>query len=130
MELTVDIALGLNDPTYFLMSNHTGPGAHMLTSLSFNVIPTAWYDQSHDRYFLRIRLLLREEKGWVIATAVNELSFLLSLASINAPTAGFGSSTATVQSRARFCRNPALEINDVNTMIVENTPVEVQAVMH
>lgn len=130
MELTIDVALGSNNPTYFLMSNYTGPGAHMLTNLRFNVIPTTWYDQSHDRYFLRIRLLPRAEKGWVIATAVNELSFLLGLASINAPTGGLGSSTATVQSRARYCRNPALEINDVNTMIVENPLVEVQVVMH
>ncbi|KAF5227658.1 hypothetical protein FAUST_11636 [Fusarium austroamericanum] len=36
MELTIDIALGSNDPTYFLMSNYTGPGAHMLTNLRFN----------------------------------------------------------------------------------------------
>ncbi|KAJ4007413.1 hypothetical protein NW752_007607 [Fusarium irregulare] len=130
MELTIDIALGSNNPEYFLMSNYTGPGAHMLTNLRFNVIPTTWYDQSHDQYFLRIRLLPRAEKGWVIATAVNELSFLLGLASINAPTGGFGRSTATVQSRARYCRNPAMDISDVNTMIVENSPVEVQVVMH
>ncbi|CAG1992344.1 unnamed protein product [Fusarium graminearum] len=130
MELTIDVALGSNNPTYFLMSNYTGPGAHMLTNLRFNVIPTTWYDQSHDRYFLRIRLLPRAEKGWVIATAVNELSFLLGLASINAPTGGFGMSTATVQSRARYCRNPAMEITDVNTMIVENPPVDVRVVMH
>ncbi|RBR14471.1 uncharacterized protein FIESC28_07707 [Fusarium coffeatum] len=130
MELTIDVALGSNNPEYFLMSNYTGPGAHMLTNLRLNVVSITWYDQSHDQYFLRVRLLPRAEKGWVIATAINELSFLLGLASINAPTGGFGMSTASVQTRARYCRNPALNINDVNTMIVENPPVEVQVVMH
>ncbi|ENH66740.1 hypothetical protein FOC1_g10007390 [Fusarium oxysporum f. sp. cubense race 1] len=107
MEVTIDIALGSSsDATYALMSNYTGPGAHMLTNLRFNVIPTTFHDQNQDKYYLRIRLLPRAEKGWVMAPAVPELSFLLGLASINAP--GLGTATAMVQSRARYCRNPAL----------------------
>ncbi|KAM0229922.1 hypothetical protein ACHAPO_009644 [Fusarium lateritium] len=125
MELTIDIALGSNDPTYFLMSNYTGPGAHMLTNLRFNVIPTTFHDTNYNQYYLRIRLLPRAEKGWVIAPTVKELSFLLGLASINAPKGGFGSTTATIQSRARYCRNPAMVMDDVNIMIVENPPVTV-----
>ncbi|KAF4472342.1 hypothetical protein FALBO_752 [Fusarium albosuccineum] len=47
MEVTVDIALGsANEATYFLMSNYTGPGAHMLTNLRFNVTPTTFHDQN------------------------------------------------------------------------------------
>ncbi|KAJ3545141.1 hypothetical protein NM208_g2662 [Fusarium decemcellulare] len=128
MEVTVDIALGsANEATYFLMSNYTGPGAHMLTNLRFNVIPTTFHDQNQNRYYLRIRLLPRAEKGWVIAPAVPELSFLLGLASINAP--GRGSATATIQSRARYCRNPALSLEDPNIMIVDNPPLSVDVVM-
>lgn len=128
MEVTVDIALGSPDEaTYFLMSNYTGPGAHMLTNLRFNVIPTTFHDQNQNRYYLRIRLLPRAEKGWVIAPAVPELSFLLGLASINAPGSG-GSATATIQSRARYCRNPALPVEDANIMIVDNPPLSVEVV--
>ncbi|KAF7550125.1 hypothetical protein G7Z17_g5929 [Cylindrodendrum hubeiense] len=128
MEVTVDIALGSRDEaTYFLMSNYTGPGAHMLTNLRFNVIPTTFHDQNQNRYYLRIRLLPRAEKGWVIAPAVPELSFLLGLASINAP--GTGSATATIQSRARYCRNPALPLEDPNVMIVDNSPLSVDVIM-
>ncbi|KAF4456302.1 hypothetical protein F53441_1547 [Fusarium austroafricanum] len=129
MEVTVDIALGSpNDGTYFLMSNYTGPGAHMLTNLRFNVIPTTFHDQNQNQYYLRIRLLPRAEKGWVMAPAVPELNFLLGLASINAP--GGGRATAIVQSRARYCRNPALSLEDPNAMIVDNAPLSVDVVMH
>lgn len=128
MEVTVDIALSPpNEATYFLMSNYTGPGAHMLTNLRFNVIPTTFHDQSQDQYYLRIRLLPRAEKGWVIAPAVPELSFLLGLASINAPRSG--SATTTIQSRAKYCRNPALPLEDLNIMIVDNPPLSVDVVM-
>ncbi|KAH7487237.1 hypothetical protein FOMA001_g5783 [Fusarium oxysporum f. sp. matthiolae] len=129
MEVTIDIALGSpNDATYALMSNYTGPGAHMLTNLRFNVIPTTFYDQNQDKYYLRIRLLPRAEKGWVMAPAVPELSFLLGLASINAP--GRGTATATIQSRARYCRNPALPLVEPNVMIVDNPPLSVEVVKH
>ncbi|GAB0138937.1 hypothetical protein EsDP_00007156 [Epichloe bromicola] len=128
MEVTVDIALGSSDEaTYFLMSNYTGPGAHMLTNLRFNVIPTTFHDQNQNRYYLRIRLLPRAEKGWVIAPAVPELSFLLGLASINAPRSG--SAKATIQSRARYCRNPAMSLEDPNINIVENPLLTVDVVM-
>ncbi|KAM0193065.1 hypothetical protein ACHAPI_008014 [Fusarium lateritium] len=129
MEVTIDITLGSpSDATYALMSNYTGPGAHMLTNLRFNVIPTTFHDQNQNRYYLRIRLLPRAEKGWVMAPAVPELSFLLGLASINSP--GFGTKTAVVQSRARYCRNPALQLVEPNVMIVENPPLSVEVVMH
>ncbi|KAH7254382.1 uncharacterized protein BKA55DRAFT_727681 [Fusarium redolens] len=129
MEVTVDIALGSpSDAAYSLMSNYTGPGAHMLTNLRFNVIPTTFHDQNQDQYYLRIRLLPRAEKGWVMAPAVPELSFLLGLASINAP--GRGTATATVQSRARYCRNPAFPLVEPNVMIVDNPPLSVEVVMH
>ncbi|KAK2678592.1 hypothetical protein RAB80_007332 [Fusarium oxysporum f. sp. vasinfectum] len=129
MEVTIDIALGSSsDATYALMSNYTGPGAHMLTNLRFNVIPTTFHDQNQDKYYLRIRLLPRAEKGWVMAPAVPELSFLLGLASINAP--GLGTATAMVQSRARYCRNPALPLVEPNVMIVDNPPLSVEVVMH
>ncbi|CVL11184.1 hypothetical protein FPRO06_10018 [Fusarium proliferatum] len=128
MEVTIDIALGSpSDSTYALMSNYTGPGAHMLTNLRFNVIPTTFHDQNQDRYYLRIRLLPRAEKGWVMAPAVPELSFLLGLASINSP--GFETKTAVIQSRARYCRNPALQLVEPNVMIVENPPLSVEVVM-
>jgi hypothetical protein len=128
MELTVDIALGAADtPTYFLMSNYTGPGTHMLTNLRFNVIPTTFRDQNQNQYYLRIRLLPRAEKGWVMAPAVAELSFLLGLASINAPARG--SATTTVLSRARYCRNPAFPLDDFNVMVVENPPLSVSVVV-
>lgn len=129
MEVTVDIALGSpNDSTHFLMSNYTGPGAHMLTNLRFNVIPTTFHDLNQNQYYLRIRLLPRAEKGWVMAPAVPELSFLLGLASINAPVRG--TATASIQSRARYCRNPALALVEPNVMIVDNPPLSVQVVMH
>ncbi|KIL90133.1 hypothetical protein FAVG1_06872 [Fusarium avenaceum] len=122
MEVTVDMELGAPDaPTYCLMSNYTGPGTHMLTNLRFNVIPTTFHDQNQNRYYLRIRLLPRAEKGWVMATAVSELSFLLGLASMNAPSRG--SATTTIQSRARYCRNPAFPLEDPNIMVVENAPL-------
>ncbi|KAF4963307.1 hypothetical protein FSARC_8675 [Fusarium sarcochroum] len=128
MEVTVDIALGSpNDATYFLMSNYTGPGAHMLTNLRFNVIPTTYHDQNRNQYYLRIRLLPRAERGWVIAPAVPELSFLLGLASINAPGRGFA--TATIESRARYSRNPAVSLEDPNIRIVDNPPLSVDVVM-
>lgn len=128
MEVTVDIALGASDaPTYFLMSNYTGPGTHMLTNLRFNVIPTTFHDQNQNQYYLRIRLLPRAEKGWVMATAVSELSFLLGLASMNSPSRG--SATTTIQSRARYCRNPAFSLEDFNVMVVENAPLSVSVVV-
>lgn len=124
MEVTVDIVLGSSDEaTYFLMSNYTGPGAHMLTNVRFNVIPTTIHDQIRNRYILRIRLLPRAEKGWVIAPAVPELSFLLGLASINAPQRL--PAKATIQSSATYCRNPALALKEDNIMIVNNPPLSV-----
>ncbi|KAF5639339.1 hypothetical protein F52700_4191 [Fusarium sp. NRRL 52700] len=129
MEVTIDIALGSpDDSSYALMSNYTGPGTHMLTNLRFNVIPTTFHDQNQNRYYLRIRLLPRAEKGWVMAPAVPELSFLLGLASINSP--GSGTRTAFVQSRARYCRNPALPLVEPNVMIVENPLLSVEVVMN
>ncbi|KND88087.1 hypothetical protein TOPH_07326 [Tolypocladium ophioglossoides CBS 100239] len=72
------------DPPHFLMRNYTGPGAHMLTNLRFNVLPAMVKDEQ-GRNLLRLRLLPRSAKGWVYATTVTELSFLLGLASMNAP---------------------------------------------
>ncbi|KAI1634232.1 hypothetical protein F4809DRAFT_537751 [Biscogniauxia mediterranea] len=129
MEVTVDIELGPPGPgPYCLISNYKGPGAHMLTNLRFNVIPTTFHEQNQNRYYLRIRLLPRAEKGWVIAPAVPELSFLLGLVSINAPESG--SKTATIQSRARYCRNPAMSLaSESNIMILDNPPLAVNVVM-
>nr|RBQ94706.1 hypothetical protein FVER53263_07741 [Fusarium verticillioides] len=129
MEVTIDITLGSpNDATYALMSNYTGPGAHMLTNLRFNVIPTTFYDKNQNRYYLRIRLLPRAEKGWVMAPAVPELGFLLGLASINPPA---GTKTAVIRSRAIYCRNPALKLDaESNVMIVQNPDLSVEVVRH
>ncbi|RYP91659.1 hypothetical protein DL770_002225 [Monosporascus sp. CRB-9-2] len=71
------------DQPHFLMRNYAGPGAHMLTNLRFNVLPAMV--QEEGRNLLRLRLLPRSAKGWVYATTVNELSFLLGLANMNAP---------------------------------------------
>jgi hypothetical protein len=128
MEVTVDIALGASDaPTYFLMSNYTGPGTHMLTNLRFNVISTIFHDRNQNRYYLRIHLLPRAEKGWVLATAVSELSFLLGLAGMNSPSRG--SAATTIQSRARYCRNPTFPQEEPLVMVVENAPLSVSVVV-
>ncbi|KAI0536514.1 hypothetical protein GGR58DRAFT_475013 [Xylaria digitata] len=83
VDIEVDLgALSNQPPQHFFMRNYTGPGAHMLTNLRFNVLLTTPSDQ--DGNVLRVRLLPRSSKGWVYATSVNELSFLLGLADVNA----------------------------------------------
>ncbi|TGJ87799.1 hypothetical protein E0Z10_g928 [Xylaria hypoxylon] len=88
IEVDIEVDLGeLNvssdPPQHALMRNYAGPGAHMLTNLRFNVLLTTPSDQGGS--VLRARLLPRSSKGWVFSTAVNELSFLLGLADVNAP---------------------------------------------
>lgn len=128
MEVTIDIPIGSpGGSRYFLMQNYTGPGAHMLTNLRFNVVPTTYFDKDQDQYYLRIRLLPRAERGWVIAPAVPELSFLLGLASINTPT-NASSATASIQSRARYCRDPSQALVESNVIIVNNAEVSVNVI--
>lgn len=128
MEVTIDVPIGTPEGSrYFLMQNYTGPGAHMLTNLRFNVVPTTYFDTNQNQYYLRIRLLPRAERGWVIAPAVPELSFLLGLARINAPSTG-SSVRAMIQSRARYCRDPSQAMVEPNVIIVNNAEVSVDVV--
>lgn len=128
MEVTIDVPIGTPEGSrYFLMQNYTGPGAHMLTNLRFNVVPTTYFDTNQNQYYLRIRLLPRAERGWVIAPAVPELSFLLGLASINAPSTG-SSARAMILSRARYCRDPSQAMVEPNIVIVNNAEVAVDVV--
>ncbi|KAF2144839.1 uncharacterized protein K452DRAFT_131062 [Aplosporella prunicola CBS 121167] len=130
VELDLQIALPSADATYntdeFLMSNYTGPGAHMLTNLRFNVLPAIVKDETTEQTSLRLRLLPRSAKGWVDVTKVSELSFLLGLASLNAPTTQVNQ--LEIQSWADYCidpDNPKMEPDNTYRVYNPNTLVTV-----
>ncbi|KJZ70939.1 hypothetical protein HIM_09690 [Hirsutella minnesotensis 3608] len=125
MEVNVQIELGepattANDTKRFLMQNYTGSGAHMLTNLRFNVLASTFVDRNN-RQFLLLRLLPRAAKGWVRVTTQRELSFLLALATINAPKKY--KEEIYVQSSAKYCRNPDLPLDDRNTQTISNPDI-------
>lgn len=102
VELDIEIKLG--DPAgggNYLMLTYDGPGAHMLTNLRFNVLPATVDD---GEAALRLRLLPRAAKGWIDASRVPELSFLLGLARVNTPQGTVGQ--VEIASWAVYCKNP------------------------
>ncbi|KAI1819363.1 hypothetical protein F4861DRAFT_527236 [Xylaria intraflava] len=122
IEVDVQIDLGeasTEDPTgasHFLMSNYAGPGAHMLTNLRFNVLPANVVESG--RNLLRLRLLPRSSKGWVYSTTVTELSFLLGLADINAPTKYIDQ--FNVKTWANYLRSPTGGLDPGNILTITN----------
>ncbi|KAI1802212.1 hypothetical protein F4811DRAFT_573201 [Daldinia bambusicola] len=123
VEFDIQIDIGASSP--YLMNTYAGPGAHMLTNLRFNVLPTAIRDDEHDINQLRLRVLPRSAKGWVYATQVTELTFLLGLAQINAPATY--NSEIKVQTWARYKRSPneGLDPNNILTITNPDTTVKV-----
>ncbi|KAI0409852.1 hypothetical protein F4802DRAFT_4033 [Xylaria palmicola] len=112
-----DLTSGGTDPQpHFFMRTYAGPGAHMLTNLRFNVLLTTPGDQGGS--VLRVRLLPRSSKGWVFSTAVNELSFLLGLADINAPTKYIDQ--FQVRSWANYMLRPSGGLAEDNILTVPN----------
>ncbi|PHH93133.1 hypothetical protein CDD83_513 [Cordyceps sp. RAO-2017] len=131
MEVAVQIELGPPasspaDSKRFLMQNYTGPGAHMLTNLRFNVLPSMIIDENSKKNVLLLRLVPRSARGWVKATAVRELSFLLGLASINAPLKN--TDEIYIQSWAKYCRNPDEPQSDTNTWTIANPDTLVKVI--
>ncbi|KAI1186325.1 hypothetical protein F5B17DRAFT_454606 [Nemania serpens] len=122
VEVDIQIDLGAPigdsevDEPHFLMQNYRGPGAHMLTNLRFNVLLANVVEGN--RNLLRCRLLPRSSKGWVYATAVNELSFLLGLASMNGPKKYIDQ--FRVQSWANYLRNANAGLDPDNILTVTN----------
>ncbi|KAI1406920.1 hypothetical protein F5Y13DRAFT_207166 [Hypoxylon sp. FL1857] len=112
------------DPPRFLMSDYAGPGAHMLTNLRFNVLLAVVEDG--DRKLLRLRLLPRSSKGWIYATKVTELSFLLGLANVNAPAKNVDQ--FYVQSWAEYMRSPDGGLVEENILRVTNPDTVVTVV--
>ncbi|KAI1426134.1 hypothetical protein F5Y12DRAFT_310069 [Xylaria sp. FL1777] len=130
VEVNIQIDLGppvsdsATDEPHFLMQNYTGPGAHMLTNLRFNVLPANVVEGN--RNLLRFRLLPRSAKGWVYATTVNEMSFLLGLASINLPKKSMDQ--FRVQSWANYVRNISGGLDPDNILTVTNPDTVVTVV--
>ncbi|KAI0890541.1 uncharacterized protein GGS22DRAFT_151187 [Annulohypoxylon maeteangense] len=126
VELDISIPLGPakaspSDPRNFLMPTYVGPGAHMLTNLRFNVLPSI---TGNDQPVLQLRVLPRAAKGWIDASTVKELSFLLGLAPINQPQGAF--TQVDVQSWAVYCKdaeNPRPGVG--NTITIKNPPTRV-----
>ncbi|KAI1171804.1 hypothetical protein F4777DRAFT_564071 [Nemania sp. FL0916] len=120
VDIQIDLGAPVTDSSagepHFLMENYTGPGAHMLTNLRFNVLPANVVDGG--RNLLRFRLLPRSAKGWVFATTVNELSFLVGLANINAPKKHIDQ--FRVQSWAQYVRNISGGLDPGNILTVTN----------
>ncbi|KAI0118163.1 hypothetical protein GGR51DRAFT_498337 [Nemania sp. FL0031] len=119
VEFDIQIDLGAPataDGSHFLMENYAGPGAHMLTNLRFNVLPANVIEGG--RNLLRFRLLPRSSKGWVYATTVNELSFLVGLANINAPNKNIDQ--FRVKSWAQYMRNLSGGLDPDNILTVTN----------
>ncbi|KAJ8121339.1 hypothetical protein O1611_g10131 [Lasiodiplodia mahajangana] len=122
VEVDIQIDLGAPatgsaaDDSHFLMENYTGPGAHMLTNLRFNVLPANVIEGG--RNLLRFRLLPRSSKGWVYATTVDELSFLVGLANINAPQKKVDQ--FRVRSWAQYMRNLSGGLDPGNILTVTN----------
>ncbi|KAI0007428.1 hypothetical protein F4779DRAFT_592010 [Xylariaceae sp. FL0662B] len=123
VEVDVQIDLGESasstdaNQSRYLMPAYAGPGAHMLTNLRFNVLPVVVKDDA-GRNLLRLRLLPRSAKGWVFATQVSELTFLLGLANINAPEKHVDQ--FQVQSWAEYMKTPSGGLGPENIYTVTN----------
>ncbi|KYK58974.1 hypothetical protein DCS_00101 [Drechmeria coniospora] len=128
IELDIQLELGpltgSGADNHCLLQSYTGPGAHMLTNLRFNVLPSL--AEVNNKNYLRLRLLPRAAKGWCNATAVNELSFLLALTSINLPIRE--RDDFTVQSWADYCRDPSLSLDPSNIFRILNEDTKVTTV--
>ncbi|KAI0423465.1 hypothetical protein F5Y09DRAFT_327308 [Xylaria sp. FL1042] len=130
IEVDIQIDLGApvgdsaTDQSHFLMQNYTGPGAHMLTNLRFNVLPVNVIEGQ--RNLLRFRLLPRSAKGWVYATTVNEMSFLLGLTKMNAPQKHIDQ--FRIQSWANYMRNISGGLDPDNILTVTNPDIVVTVV--
>ncbi|KAI2780789.1 hypothetical protein F4815DRAFT_469104 [Daldinia loculata] len=122
----VDIQIDVGESSSFLMDTYTGPGAHMLTNMRFNVLPTVVQDKEKDINQLRLRLLPRSAKGWVYATQVSELTFLLGLAKINAPAKL--NSEFKVQTWAKYKRSPKEGLDPKNILTITNPDTIVKVV--
>ncbi|KAI0852453.1 hypothetical protein F5Y00DRAFT_273079 [Daldinia vernicosa] len=122
----VDIQIDVGESSSFLMNTYTGPGAHMLTNMRFNVLPTVIQDKEKGINQLRLRLLPRSAKGWVYATQVSELTFLLGLAKINAPAKL--NSEFKVQTWARYMRSPNQGLGPDNILTITNPDTIVKVV--
>ncbi|KOS19909.1 hypothetical protein ESCO_005595 [Escovopsis weberi] len=124
VEMDIEIKFGpaASSPgdTKFLMPNYTGPGAIMLRNLRFNILPQL-LDDDKGEPVLRLRLLPRAAKGWIDTKSVQELGFLLGLASVN----GTDQSNYQVEiaSWAIYCSNPDdPKIGPGNTFRVDANP--------
>ncbi|KAI1643903.1 uncharacterized protein F4817DRAFT_348256 [Daldinia loculata] len=122
----VDIQINVGKSSSYLMDTYTGPGAHMLTNMRFNVLPTVVQDKEKDINQLRLRLLPRSAKGWVYATQVSELTFLLGLAKINAPAKL--NSEFKVQTWAKYMRSPKEGLDPKNILTITNPDTIVKVV--
>ncbi|KAI1773214.1 hypothetical protein F4818DRAFT_120638 [Hypoxylon cercidicola] len=124
VDIEVDLGdLGNSNDTpsapHFLMRNYEGPGAHMLTNLRFNVLlTTPTIDSNNPSNVLRIRLIPRSSQGWVYATTVSELSFLLGLADVNVPDKRVDQ--FSVRSEARYMINSNGGLDESNILKVPN----------
>lgn len=129
VELDLQIQLGPaqtspNDENNYMMQNYTGPGAHMLTNLRFNILPSI---VDSDEPVLRLRLLPRAAKGWIDVTSVRELGFLLGLARLNAPKSSVNQ--LVVESWADYCKDPSNpKLGPDNTIRIQNDPTTVTIV--
>ncbi|KAK7999628.1 hypothetical protein PG990_012228 [Apiospora arundinis] len=128
VELDIEIALGPakdsggNDRN-FLMPSYSGPGAHMLTNLRFNVLPMLI---EGDQTLFRLRVLPRAARGWIDASTISEVSFLLGLACINAPPPPGNVNQVDVQSWAIYCKDPDNpDVGPGNTMRIDNPSTRV-----
>ncbi|KAI0117300.1 hypothetical protein F4814DRAFT_459425 [Daldinia grandis] len=124
----VDIQINIGDSTSFLMNTYTGPGAHMLTNMRFNVLPTVIQDKEKGINQLRLRLLPRSAKGWVYATQVGELTFLLGLAKVNAPSKL--NSEFKIQTWASYKRSPNQGLDPTKNILKITNPDTVVKVVN
>ncbi|KAK8851148.1 hypothetical protein PGQ11_013627 [Apiospora arundinis] len=128
VELDIEIALGPakdsgGNGRNFLMPSYSGPGAHMLTNLRFNVLPMLI---EGDQTLFRLRVLPRAARGWIDASTISEVSFLLGLACINAPPPPGNVNQVDVQSWAIYCKDPDNpDVGPGNTMRIDNPSTRV-----
>lgn len=88
---------------YYITENYSAGSYFMLTNLRFNVLGAISQDEGVT--YLQMRLLPRTAKGWIDATKVSEMSFMLQLVKVNLPWQG--TEQPTVDSRAQYT-NPAI----------------------
>lgn len=77
-EITLKVRIGpMTDERHNLIPNYRGPGATMLSNLRFNVLIEFTKDT------MNLRVLPRSQTGVVLVAGAREMSFVLSLATIN-----------------------------------------------